>query len=353
MKTFEDKAFLWLLVGISIAFAWILVPFYGAILWGFVLALVFAPLQARLVRAMGGRKTPAALATVAIIVVMVILPLTIISALLVQDAAELYARVRSGEINPAEYFRQFVAALPSWAAGLIERFGIGEPAALQEKLSGGLVKGSQVVGGMALGLGQNTLDFFVSLFVMLYLLFFLLRDGEALVARVRTAIPLRPEQRAELFEKFAVVIRATVKGNVAVAALQGALGGVIFWILGIPSALLWGVIMAVLSLLPAVGAALVWGPVAIYFLATGRVWQGVVLIAFGVLVIGLVDNVLRPVLVGKDTRMPDYIVLISTLGGIAILGINGFIIGPAIAALFMACWEIFTGSRRGSGTAGG
>ena len=145
--------------------------------------------------------------------------------------------------------------------------------------------------------------------------------------------------------KFTVVIRATIKGNMVVAMLQGALGGLMLWFLGIGGALLWAVVMAFLSLLPAVGAGLVWVPVAIYLLATGAIWQGVVLIAFGVFVIGMVDNVLRPILVGKDTKMPDYVVLISTLGGIAMFGLNGFIIGPVIAAMFIAVWDIFASSR--------
>ncbi|MBV6244709.1 AI-2E family transporter, partial [Pseudomonas aeruginosa] len=143
--------------------------------------------------------------------------------------------------------------------------------------------------------------------------------------------------------KFTTVIRATVKGNIAVAATQGALGGLIFWLLGIEGALLWGTLMAFLSLLPAIGAALIWAPVAAYFLLTGAIWQGVVLILFCVVVIGLVDNILRPILVGKDTKMPDYVVLISTLGGMALFGLNGFVIGPLIAALFMASWDLFTG----------
>src|SRR5690606_11836287 len=113
--------------------------------------------------------------------------------------------------------------------------------------------------------------------------------------------------------------------NIVVAATQGALGGFIFWVLGIDGALLWGVIMAFLSLLPAVGAAIIWAPVAVYFLVTGAYWDGAILILFGVLVIGLVDNILRPLLVGKDTKMPDYVVLISTLGGLATFGLNGFV----------------------------
>jgi predicted PurR-regulated permease PerM len=156
---------------------------------------------------------------------------------------------------------------------------------------------------------------------------------------------LREEQQHELFERFAVVIRATMKGSIVVAILQGALGGLMFWLLGIRAPLLGGVLMAVLSLLPAVGPALVWVPVALYLLVTGAVWQGVVLIAYGVLVIGLVDNVVRPYLVGTETKMPDYVVLISTLGGLATLGVNGFVIGPVIAAMFMAAWDLFSASR--------
>jgi predicted PurR-regulated permease PerM len=163
---------------------------------------------------------------------------------------------------------------------------------------------------------------------------------------VRAAVPLSADRQRALFAKFAVVVRATVKGNIVVALLQGALGGLIFWLLGIHAPLLWGVLMAFLSLLPAVGAGLVWAPVALYFLATGAVWQGVVLIAYGVLVIGLVDNLLRPILVGKDTKMPDYVVLISTLGGIAVFGLNGFVIGPLIAAMFIAAWDLFAASRK-------
>jgi predicted PurR-regulated permease PerM len=130
-----------------------------------------------------------------------------------------------------------------------------------------------------------------------------------------------------------------------VSIVQGALGGLVFWVLDIPSPVFWGVMMAFLSLLPLVGAGMVWGPVALFFMINGALWQGVGLALFGILVIGLVDNVLRPILVGKDTRMPDYLVLISTLGGLALFGLNGFVIGPLIAALFVASWDLFTETR--------
>jgi predicted PurR-regulated permease PerM len=342
----EDRTFNWLVILISVAFVAILWPYNGAILWGTALAIVFAPLNRRFVRSMKGRRSLASLATLAIVILLVILPLAFVATMLVREASAVYAKVQSGEVNFGTYFRQLFDALPSWATSLLNRFGLADVAAIQERLSGGFAEGSQAIAGKALGWGENTLDFVVSLFVMLYLLFFLLRDGDALVRRIRAAIPLREEQQRELLEKFTVVTRATVKGNIVVAAIQGALGGLAFWALGIHAPALWGFLMAVLSLLPAIGAAIVWGPVALYLLATGSVWQGFALIAFGVLVIGLVDNLLRPILVGKDTRMPDYIVLISTLGGIAIFGINGFIIGPVIAALFMAAWDIFAAKRR-------
>jgi predicted PurR-regulated permease PerM len=341
----EDTAFTWLLILVTAAFAWILWPFYGAILWAAVGAIVFAPLHRRLLARLHGRPVIAALATLLIVMLIVILPLVFLSSALVQEAAGVYARMQSGEINFGRYARQVFEALPAWATSLLERYGMGDFQAVQERASAAFLKATQYIAGSALTFGQGTLDFVVSLFIMLYLLFFLLRDGEALVRRLQAAIPLNRETTRALLAKFNVVIRATIKGNLVVAIVQGALGGLIFWILDIRAPLLWAVLMAVLSLLPAVGTALVWGPVAIYFLATGSTWQGLVLLAYGVLVIGLVDNVLRPLLVGKDTKMPDYVVLISTLGGLAIFGINGFIIGPVIAALFMAAWDISTQAR--------
>jgi predicted PurR-regulated permease PerM len=135
-------------------------------------------------------------------------------------------------------------------------------------------------------------------------------------------------------------VRATVKGSLLIAGIQGLLGGIAFWFLGIKGALLWAVVMAFLSLLPMIGAGLVWLPVAAYFFITGGVWQALALVAYGIFVIGLADNLLRPMLVGKDAGMPDYVVMITTLGGMAVFGINGFIIGPTIAAMFIAVWHI-------------
>ena len=338
-RALQDKTFLLLLVGVTVAFAWILWPYFGAIFWAAVLAILFMPMYRRLRARTGGRTTWPALITLVTILVIVILPAALIGTMLLQEAYGVYGRVQSGEIDIRDYISKTLAALPGWAGGLLDRFGYGDLSAVQEKFSTGLSKGLQFFASRALNIGQDALEFVVSFFVMLYLLFFLLRDGAALSARAAAAIPLRSDLQHDLAVKFATVIRATMKGNIVVAIVQGVLGGLAFWVLGVGPALLWAVVMAFLSLLPAVGTALVWLPVALYLFASGATWQAIALVAYGVFVIGLVDNVLRPLLVGKDTKMPDYVVLLSTLGGMTVFGFNGFVIGPIIAAMFMAVWH--------------
>lgn len=346
MRNLEDHTLIILIVLVSLAFAWILWPFSSAILWATVLAIVFAPLY-RWLNSMGERRNSAAIATLLIIVTMVILPLTLTAGSLLQEATNLYEAIEAGQTDFGQFIQQVINALPTWATDILDRLGLTNLSEMQRRLSAALVQGSKTIATQALSIGKGTANFVVSLFVMLYLLFFFLRDGAALARRIKDAIPLPAEQKRALFSKFTLVIRAMFKGTLLVAALQGALGGLIFWMLGIHAPVLWGVVMGLLSLLPAVGAALVWVPTAIYFLATGAIWEGVVLVVFGAFVIGLVDNVLRPFLVGKDTDLPDYIVLISTLGGIAIFGLNGFVIGPVIAAMFIAVWDIFSETRQG------
>jgi predicted PurR-regulated permease PerM len=345
--TLENRALSLLLVVVSVALGWILLPFYGAILWGAIIALLFRPLYRWLLMRLKLRRTLAALLTLLFVLVIVVLPMALITAALAREAALVYEGLQSGKLNPAHYFRGVFDALPNWITALLDRFGLINFATLQRRLSEVLAQGSQFIATQALSIGQVTFGFMVSFFISLYLAFFLIRDGDSVVRSIRQAIPLASEHKYELFQKFTTVIRATVKGNLLVAAIQGALGGLAFWFLGVSGALLWAVLMAFLSLVPAVGAGLVWLPFAVYFLMTGALWQGVGLVAYGMLVIGLVDNLLRPILVGKDTRMPDYVVMITTLGGMAVFGINGFVLGPAIAAMFIAVWHIYVKTTGG------
>ena len=346
----QSRTLLLLLAAVTVAFFAILWPFHGAVFWGMVLAILFTPLYRKLLRLMPKRHNLAALATLVLCLVVVILPMTLIGISLVQEAGLIYERLRSGQLNLGAYVQQVLAALPDWVRSLLDRFNLTSMNDLQDRLSTVGVQAGQALATRAFDVGQNTLQFLVSFGIMMYLLFFLLRDGAALGKRIGDAIPLEDGHKRQLTSKFTTVIRATVKGNIVVAAVQGALGGVAFWALGIQGPVLWGVLMAFLSLLPAVGAGLIWAPVAIYFFATGAVMQGAILTGYGILVIGLVDNVLRPLLVGKDTKMPDYVVLISTLGGMALFGLTGFVIGPVIAALFIATWDLFAPPRSAPAT---
>ena len=345
MRTPQQTTLPWLTIAVSVALAWIVWPLYGAVLWAIVAAMVFAPIHNQLLKLTKHRRNLAAFLTVFFVVSIVIVPLTLIAAATIQEAADFYSKIQTGEINLPRLFKQIVDGLPDWTSKFLRNSGLSTLGTAQDRLSAGLEKSSLFWAGQAVNIGQWTVDVLVNLGVMLYLLFFLLRDGDVLYQRIEKTIRLRIDQKEALFKKFKVVIRATVKGDMLVALLQGCLGGLIFWGLAVPSPLLWAVLMSFLSLLPMVGAGIVWIPVAVYFLATGAIWQGVVLIAFGVLVIGLVDNIVRPILVGGDTKMPEYVVLISTLGGIATFGLNGFILGPVIAAMFIAVWEIFSRER--------
>ena len=333
--------FLLLLAVVTLALFGVVAPFFGAVFWAVVLAVLFQGVYRRARINLRGRETPAALITLLFILIIVVVPMILVGAAVVDEIASVAQRVRSGEINFQSYLQQIVDALPRWLSDLLRRFGLFDMQDVLNKITDALAQGGQALAAQALALGQNTLLLLVNLGIMLYLLFFFLRDGAQLARLIRDHAPLAPETTQSLAAKFATVVRATVKGNIVVALVQGVLGGLALRTLGIHGAVLWGALMALLSLLPAVGAALVWLPVALYLIATGATWQGVGLIAWGALVIGTVDNLLRPILVGKDTKLPDWVVLLSTIGGISVFGINGFVIGPVIAALFMAVWALF------------
>lgn len=342
----EHRVLLLLLVAVSLALAWILLPFYGTLLWSAIIALLFAPLHRRLLLRLRHRRTLVALLTILIAVVMVVVPFALLSVTLANEAAGFFARLQSGEFSPVSHLRVVFDALPGWATTLLGHFGLVDFASLQRWLNTRLAQGSGFIAAQAFNLGQDTFEFTASLLITPYLAFFLVRDGDRLVHAMRRALPLTPAHKQELLDKFSAVIQSTVRGNLVVAAIQGALGGLAFWFLGVRGALLWAVVMAFLSLLPTIGAALVWLPVAIWFFVTGAIWQGVALAAWGVLVIGLVDNLLRPMLVGKATLMPDYVVMITTLGGMVVFGINGFVLSPVIAAMFFAVWHLYLAPRQ-------
>ena len=337
----QRTSFYVMLAVVTIAFIWLLIPYYAAVFWAVILATIFFPVHMRLAQLLGGRRSIAALLTVLLCICLVIVPALIIFVSLIQEGTSLYQRISSNEIDLNDYLVRIQNALPGFVDNWLNSLKLGGFAELRANISSGAVQASRSVAGSLLSFGQNTLHFFISFGIMLYLLFFLFRDGADLGRSIRHAIPLNDDYTRQFRDKFSAVVRATVKGNIIIAVIQGTIGGVAFWALGVEAALLWGVTMTFMSMLPAIGAALVWVPAAIWLALTGAWLKASILVLVGVFVIGLIDNLLRPPLVGQGTRLPDYVVLISTVGGISLFGINGFVIGPLIAALFIASWSIF------------
>jgi len=338
--TVQRASFYLMLALTTAAFGLLLLPFYTAILWAVILAIVFHPVQQFLVRRLKGREGAAALLSVLMCVCLVIVPAVLILASIAQESSSLYRQLSSEEFGLRGRIESIISALP----GFIEAwtpFELGSFPDLRQKFSGAVLQAGQSMAGRVVNIGETTLSFFIGSGVLLYLLFFLFRDGERLVAKIKSAMPLSEDHSAKLLEKFTSVINATVRGNIIIAIIQGTIGGVTFWMLGIEAALLWGVVMTFFSMLPAVGAAIVWAPAALFLMFTGAWLKAVILVLVGLLIIGLIDNLLRPPLVGKNAKLPDYVVLVSTVGGMALFGINGFIIGPLIAALFISAWSLF------------
>jgi predicted PurR-regulated permease PerM len=337
----ENKAFVALVALVTLAFGWVLLPFLAAMFWAVVIAIVFYPLYERLLAALNNRPNLASLATVVIVLLIVVIPMMLIVVAIIQDATAVVTNIQSDDLALQNLVQRIQAALPQWVTSMLTRFGLTDLKAIQDGIASALSGWVQAIAPQVFSIGQSTFNFFISLFAMLYLTFFLFRDGKTLIGHLKAAAPFRPSLQDALLARFTLVVRATVKGDVLVAMVQGGLAGLGFWVLGIHATILWTVLMSFLALLPFFGAALVWLPFAIYFIANGAILQGFGLLVYGVLVVGLVDNFLRPFLVGQATKMPEFVVLISTLGGIATFGLQGFITGPVVAAMFIAVWTTF------------
>ena len=338
-RAMQKASFLLVLALTTVAFFWLIASFLMPVFWAAVLATIFFPVQRRYVARFGGRRSLAAIATLLTIVAVVVLPLALVGVAVTGEALQLAEQIKSGAIDLKAPLRYLERMMPV-ATDFLDRFGLHVDG-LTERLSAAALGISQLIAAGALGIGQDILNVTALFFVMLYILFFFLRDGSQLVATLIRVLPLGDARERQLLAKFGEVSLATIKGTLVVGVVQGAIGGILFWALGLPAPVFWGAVMAVFSVLPAVGPGLVWAPAAIILLALGAYVKAIILIAGGVVVIGLVDNVLRPLLVGRDTQMPDYLVLLATLGGIAVFGISGFVIGPVIAAFFLVVWEMF------------
>lgn len=286
----------------------------------------------------GGRRRLASIATMLIIIFLIIIPLgglmgiITTQAIKVGETAKPWVEKRLSQpdaISSALNSVPFIEKIEPYRGQILTKAG-----ELVGSISNFLI---DRLSDVTLG----TVNFLFMLFVMLYAMYFFLMDGEKLILKILYYLPLEDHDERRMLEKFTSVTRATLKGSAVIGILQGGFAGIAFAVVGIPSAVFWGAIMTVLSIIPSVGSAIIWVPAAIILAVTGHVIKAIGLAIFCAVVVGSLDNLLRPILVGKDTQMHELMIFLGTLGGIFMFGVVGIIIGPIIAALFVTVWDIY------------
>lgn len=329
--------FFLMLFAITAAFIGMIKPFFLTLFWAALLSMLFRRPYRLMRLRLRGRDGLAAILTILIILLIVVVPGFFIVLALVNESVGVYNKVESGQWDLTQIV-DFIQTQAPRFENMLNEVGM-TPAKMKADLADFAVNAARTVADRLLGYTQNAIAFVVQFFLMLYVLFFFIRDGQNILNSVMNALPLGNRWERKLMDRFTAVARATLKGTLIVAIVQGSMGAAIFAILGIEGAIFWGVVMTILSILPVGGSALVWAPTAIMLGWQGLWGKAVVLAIVGALGIGLIDNILRPILVGRDTKMPDYLVLISTLGGLGWFGLTGFVLGPVIAALFLTFWN--------------
>jgi len=310
-------------------------PFIYPLFWAAVVAIMFYPAYLKLVKLLK-REGLASILTVLTVLLTIFIPLILILILLFNESLKLYNAVTETGIftEPEKVSTWLSQTFLAPYVEYIRNQWTEYAASFARTLSNFLFLGLK-------SLASNSFRFIFMSFIMFYTLFYFLKDGKRMLRRLMHLSPLGDTYENMLYEKFTSTARATLKSTLIVGGIQGTLGGLVFWITGVEGAFVWGVIMVALSLIPAIGPSIIWLPTGIIMLAIGNIWQGLTILLFGILVISTIDNFLRPKLVGRDTQMHPLIVLLSTLGGLVLFGISGFVIGPVIAALYLSVISIY------------
>ena len=330
------SVFLFSLIALlTIAILILLKPFFYPLFWAAVIAVMFHPLYQKILKSTKLTNLSVTATLLAVLVVL-ILPLAVIATLLVKESFELYQVVQQSgifsDVNHVSSILEGTFIEPFLE--VIKTEWTTYAAAATQAISAYLFESIK-------NITSNTLTFVFQLFIMFYALYYFFRDGKKMLSRAMHLSPLGNNYENRLFKRFTSTIRATLKSTVIVGGIQGFLGGMMFWLTGIQGAFVWGVIMFALSLIPVLGSVVIWLPAGLIMLALGNVWQGVTIILVGTFIISTIDNFLRPPLVGRDIQMHPLLVLLATLGGLVFFGISGFVIGPIIAALYIAIMDVY------------
>ncbi len=337
-STVSKASLLFLVVAITLTFFSMIKAFIMAVVLAGIFSSLAQPVYSRFTRWFGGRRSAGSIATLLMITLLIIVPLGFLLGLVTTEAIKVGESITPWVTNKVNNPDQIIL----WLEGLPFYEKI---APYQDDI---LTRLGQMVGILSRFLINSlssattgTAQFLFMLMIMLYSMYFFLIDGSKLLDRILYYLPLEDQEERKLLAKFSSVTRATLKGTAVIGLLQGGLAGLAFQVVGIPSALFWGTLMVVLSIIPGIGTALIWVPAAVILIAGGSTAKGVGLALFCSLIVGSIDNIVRPRLVGKDTQMPDLLILLSTLGGIMMFGALGLILGPIVAALFVTIWEMY------------
>ncbi len=342
LKNYNVYFFIILLVGISALVFLIFKPFLVAIAIATILAVAFQRPYRFFLKITRERKALSSILASLLVILTVLVPATFILALVAGEIKDLIALAENssgGENFFVHYLKPFLDRLED--SSLSRMFESQATAGQKEFLDFTKNLGSFFLSATQ-AVYHSVTSFIFLAFIVFFTLFFFFIEGENFLKKMRYLIPLRDNHEKMLFEKFSSIVRATLKGALVIGLIQGAIGGIVFFIAGIESPLIWSVIMAVFSLVPMVGASLIWFPAGAIMLFLGNFWQGIFILAAGFGIISTIDNFLRPKLVGRDTQMHPLLVFFSTLGGISLFGFMGFVIGPVIMALFLTLWEIYS-----------
>ncbi|MEE4153547.1 MAG: AI-2E family transporter [Erythrobacter sp.] len=341
----KQISFLLLVAAVTFMLVVIVWPFATTMLWSALAAIMFQPLYRwSLVKCRGKRNWAATLA-LTIILFAVLLPALWIGTLVVAETVEVVNILRQSPLDLAAWTDTVYGWLPPYAQEIVRENGWNNISVLQERLQGVIGEILGWVAGQAVSIGGGAFSFVLSFALGLYVTFFLLRDGKRIGEAILHSAPVERAIADRLADRFLGIVRATIKGSFVVGLVQGALGAITFFAVGVQSALLLGVLMGLFSLIPAVGTGVVWVPVGVWLLVGGEVWQGIVVLVAGFFIISSADNVLRPILVGRDTGIPDWIILVTTFGGLSLVGFSGIVLGPLVAGLFLASWSILGEQR--------
>ena len=337
------RVFILILVAvISAVFLQMIRGFIVTVLMAAIFSGLAHPLYRRVLHLVRGRRATAAVLTLLVVLLVVVTPLVVFMGIVATEALDISQSVtpwvRQHIREPSKlgqllerlpYADQIQTQVQAYSAQIIEKMG-----ELAGRVSSFLVNSLSAA-------TRGTVGFLFHLFVMLYAMFFFLAGGRQVLDRTLGYVPLPEADKELMVDKFVSVARATLKGTFVVGVVQGGLAGLALAVVGIQGATFWGTLMVVLSIVPALGTALVWVPAVAYLFAVGKTTSAIGLALWCALIVGTVDNFLRPKLVGRDTKMPDLLILLSTFGGLSMFGVVGFVLGPIIAALFIAVWQIY------------